>query len=69
MPILGDRVYGPQGTRRRPSAPRTMLHAQRLAFRHPISGELIVAESPLPSDFGGLIDRLSERRGNRARRA
>jgi len=66
MPILGDRVYGIQGrTRQGPSAPRTMLHARRLAFRHPISGELIVAESPLPPDFRSLLDRLSGGHGER----
>jgi 23S rRNA pseudouridine1911/1915/1917 synthase len=28
-----------------------MLHAFRLAFSHPITGQRVAAESPLPEDF------------------
>ncbi len=54
MPILGDPVYGDAGGR----APRLMLHARRLALRHPLSGEPLVIESPLPADFEALLSRL-----------
>jgi RluA family pseudouridine synthase len=54
MPILGDPVYGDAGGR----APRLMLHARRLALRHPLSGEPLVIESPLPADFQALLSRL-----------
>ena len=41
-PIVGDRLYG------NISADRMYLHATRLAFRHPITGERIEIISPVP---------------------
>lgn len=35
-PVLGDPIYGHKGL---PQAPRLMLHAFRLGFAHPITGE------------------------------
>lgn len=35
-PVLGDPIYGHKGL---PQAPRLMLHAFRLSFAHPITGE------------------------------
>ena len=43
-PIRGDEFYAPEPLR----APRLLLHAQRLAFAHPASGEPISFESPCP---------------------
>jgi 23S rRNA pseudouridine1911/1915/1917 synthase len=49
-PILGDRVYGgTSGAAER--APRQMLHARTLGFRHPGTGRSVSAEAPLPEDF------------------
>jgi 23S rRNA pseudouridine1911/1915/1917 synthase len=49
-PILGDRVYGSaSGAAER--APRQMLHARTLGFRHPGTGRAVSAEAPLPEDF------------------
>ena len=45
-PVLGDEVYG-----RRGAYPRQMLHAWKLGFRHPRTGEPLIFESPLPADF------------------
>jgi 23S rRNA pseudouridine1911/1915/1917 synthase len=56
-PILGDRVYGRPGTGAR-SAPRQMLHARRLGFPHPKTGENVSAESPLPDDFEKVLSLL-----------
>lgn len=47
LPILGDRRYGG----REEDAPRVMLHAVRLAFRHPVGGAEVAVESPYPADF------------------
>lgn len=51
-PVLGDRVYG---RRDRPSppleVPRQLLHAHRLGFPHPRTGEAVRAVSPVPRDF------------------
>jgi 23S rRNA pseudouridine1911/1915/1917 synthase len=58
LPVLGDRVYGrpPGGDRSDPRRP--MLHARRLAFAHPLTGEPIDVESPLPADFARALARL-----------
>ena len=50
LPVVGDPVYG-RPSPGRPLARRPMLHAFRLAFAHPLTGERIAAESPLPDDF------------------
>ena len=51
MPILGDAVYGGAGGR----APRLMLHARRLALPHPLTGQPLMIESPLPADFEAVL--------------
>jgi 23S rRNA pseudouridine1911/1915/1917 synthase len=35
--------------------PRQALHAAMLGFAHPITGESLRFESPLPADIGALI--------------
>jgi len=45
LPILGDILYGA------PEYKRTMLHAQRLTFQHPINGKTITVSAPLPDEF------------------
>jgi 23S rRNA pseudouridine1911/1915/1917 synthase len=63
-PVVGDAVYAaaPEGAqaRRRPAAmaPRQMLHARVLGFRHPVSGSAVRVESPLPEDFLRVLRRL-----------
>jgi 23S rRNA pseudouridine1911/1915/1917 synthase len=54
LPILGDPVYG-RPARGRPLARRPMLHAFRLAFAHPVTGERVAAESPPPEDFRRVL--------------
>ena len=46
-PIVGDRKYGATAEFVR----RVRLHAFSLTFPHPVSGELITAESPMPEGF------------------
>jgi len=48
LPVSGDPVYGVKGDL---SLPRQFLHAARLAFPHPITGEPVETESPLPPDL------------------
>jgi len=58
-PVLGDRVYRPRGMPPPPlQAPRQMLHARRLGFVHPRTGERVLTEAPLPSDFAETLARL-----------
>jgi 23S rRNA pseudouridine1911/1915/1917 synthase len=47
-PIAGDPVYGRRGDS---TSPRPALHAQRLTFVHPVSGDRCDFEAPLPQDL------------------
>jgi 23S rRNA pseudouridine1911/1915/1917 synthase len=58
-PVIGDRTYG--GVRAgRVGFPRQALHAVRLGFRHPSTGETLTFESALPEDFDALIATLEQ---------
>ena len=50
-PVLGDVVYGMKPEQEPYHAPRQMLHAWKLAFRHPVSNKSMQFSAPLPSDF------------------
>lgn len=56
MPILGDATYGDQSGKT--SAPRLMLHAAKLEFPHPITGQSVVIECPAPEDFQKCLKQL-----------
>jgi 23S rRNA pseudouridine1911/1915/1917 synthase len=51
-PLAGDETYG--GARRY-GLGRQFLHAHRLAFAHPRSGERLEFESPLPDDLAAAL--------------
>lgn len=56
-PLVGDSRYGQtQGNRRRQER-RLFLHAFRLSFRHPLSGEKVEFESPLPPALEARLER------------
>jgi len=59
-PLAGDAVYGRNkcGDARLDAFPRQALHAWRLALRHPLTGEELAWESPLPADFAQLLEEL-----------
>lgn len=70
-PILGDSVYGAgfknkaaqlsqQGRRALEQLGRQALHAAKLGFVHPITGEELLFDSPLPTDFANLISELRD---------
>lgn len=50
-PILGDTLYGGMKVWRGARVPRVMLHARRLELPHPITGESLTIEAPVPSEF------------------
>jgi 23S rRNA pseudouridine1911/1915/1917 synthase len=50
--LVGERVYGDDTRRAR--APRQMLHAWKLEFRHPLRRSMVAAEAPVPPDMAGL---------------
>ena len=62
-PLVGERRYVDDGDRLQTIAfPRQALHAQRLAFRHPLTSQPLAFEALLPDDLRRLIDRLRARR-------
>ena len=51
-PVLGDKLYAPRFAK---DFPRQMLHAWKLGFRHPRTGDWKIFEAPLPEDFNQAI--------------
>lgn len=57
-PIVGDFKYGSNAEaygERHDAAGRVCLHAYRLVFRHPITGEILKFETPFPAAFTRLL--------------
>lgn len=73
-PLIGDPLYGRQkgikafgsgdafvaATKAARAFPRQALHAASLGFEHPVTGDRLQFEAPLPGDMQGLIDSLAE---------
>ena len=55
-PIAGDPVYGSRGDKS--GLQGQCLHARRLIFRHPRTGEEMRLECPLPEDFAAFLAKL-----------
>jgi 23S rRNA pseudouridine1911/1915/1917 synthase len=53
-PVCGDPEYGREG---RLGLRRQFLHAERLAFTHPVTAEAIDVRSPLPADLEAALRR------------
>jgi 23S rRNA pseudouridine1911/1915/1917 synthase len=72
-PVVGDKLYGPDPELFARGADQTLtdddralleldrhaLHAQRLAFDHPITRERLSIEAPVPADFTSFWARVS----------
>jgi 23S rRNA pseudouridine1911/1915/1917 synthase len=56
-PIVADAAYG--GGRIDVGLDRPFLHARRLTFDHPVTGEPIELQSPLPPDLTAALARFS----------
>ncbi len=54
LPVVGDPVYGVPAD----GLDRQFLHATALAFTHPLTGERLELESPLPPDLRRFLDAL-----------
>ena len=59
-PLLGDPAYGRTPPKLKPllaehKFERQALHAKVLGFVHPVTGEQLRFESPLPADMAGLL--------------
>ncbi len=58
-PIVGDRYYGWRSAAGDAEALRLLLHAHRIAFAHPVSGDRVAFEAPLPADFTRALELLA----------
>lgn len=58
-PLAGDWLYG---TEDRELIARPALHAARLEMAHPVTGEALALEAPLPEDMRKLLERDSDGR-------
>jgi 23S rRNA pseudouridine1911/1915/1917 synthase len=56
-PIVGDPRY--RGAKAKFPLGRPFLHAHRLAFDHPATGERVSFDSPLPAELGAVLARLA----------
>ena len=57
-PLLGDTVYGPS-MKSKFKLEGQCLHAQTLGFKHPVTGEYIETDAPLPEYFSHLLNILN----------
>ncbi|MEP7051716.1 MAG: RluA family pseudouridine synthase [Pseudomonadota bacterium] len=57
-PLVGERVYAKNNPHPTIAAPRLMLHALQLGFRHPVSNAELDFEQPLPPDLLEVLARL-----------
>lgn len=71
-PVLGDPLYGGRragfgemsgrdaalAKRALAAIDRQALHAERLSFAHPVTGETMTFEAPPPADFRGVLELL-----------
>ena len=62
-PVVGDQTYGKRGVAANGAIgrlDRQFLHASRLEFRHPISGEPVSVNSELPDDLASVLASLAD---------
>jgi 23S rRNA pseudouridine1911/1915/1917 synthase len=67
-PVVGDTLYGAPAQERvgghlLPSLGRNFLHAARLAFIHPRTGERVEFRAPLPPELHTYLDELADATG------
>jgi 23S rRNA pseudouridine1911/1915/1917 synthase len=63
-PVAGDPEYGRTGLL---GLRRQFLHAERLAFAHPVTGAAIDVRSPLPPDLSSALAEAARSTGGRGR--
>ncbi len=59
-PIVADTLYGGKIGEFAGIVDRQMLHAHRITFRHPLSGEEVTFRAPIPPDMERLLETLRE---------
>lgn len=61
QPIAGDPKYGDghfNESLRDAGLKRLFLHASNLRFRHPLSGDWVEVEAPMPADLSSVLNKL-----------
>ena len=78
LPVVGDPVYGRARyprvrdanlKRRLEGFPRQALHAERVSFRHPETGQPVSIAAPVPDDLRALLEAIEDVASARADRA
>ena len=58
LPLVGDDVYGNfelnRQLRKSLGLKRLMLHARSLSLKHPVTGDVLTIEAPVPDDMAGV---------------
>ena len=62
-PVAGDRLYGAPAWDHLSKSERFFLHAHKLRFRSPLTGEWIAIESPLPGELREILESLRAKDG------
>lgn len=62
-PVVGDKEYTARGETppELRTVPRQLLHASRLGFKHPKTGQQVTVDAPWPADFRSWVGRLKLR--------
>jgi 23S rRNA pseudouridine955/2504/2580 synthase len=73
LPIVGDVKYGDFALNKvlaranaRPALKRMFLHAYRLSLTHPVTGERMQFDAPLPAECRRFLEQLTELRNENA---
>lgn len=59
-PVVGDPLYGTSGSRRDLGLSRQFLHAYKLEFTHPRTGEQLCFKDDLPPDLQEILSKLKK---------
>ena len=57
-PILGDELYFPEKLAALVPVPRLMLHASKLEFIHPLTGDKVEVHAAIPDEFVQVLGQL-----------
>ena len=57
-PVLGDPIYGNPSLNEQYGAKRQLLHASKIKFQHPMTGEQLEFSAPVPDDMQRFIQKI-----------
>ncbi|MBA4370434.1 MAG: RluA family pseudouridine synthase [Coriobacteriaceae bacterium] len=59
-PVVGDQLYGRRNAKADLGLRRQFLHAYRITFEHPVTGETVDLTDRLPEDLRAVLDPLAD---------